>query len=1013
MPEIFIPFGAFAPEGGDVGEGLVRSDNAIPIHRGHRPLRQRADVATLAGDGPVTGAFVHIFQAEITQQHALPASDGNPVPIQLVGSDGRTEDLWELLHKKDADDSKFVVWGGAPTDIEISFPLEPLEDPGVHTGHAARLRYRVTGGGGAWTVTVGLNSGLSTVAGWSESGTGDTEGWVDVPLPLEESEAENISNYEALRLDLGFTVAGSAQFGRPVQDLALNGWTNQAGSSTNVFQAIDEASASDADYAQSPPLQLGGARSKYRVALTDLVDPFVKDDAVGTYTLRYRYKATNAGVNVKATLGHGGTGTGGTVIVSQEHTGITPGSFIAGSLEIEDEIWAIASSAYENLWIEFEGHWPTEGSSVATQNVVATANVHSSGMTPSGAATLWEAIATDDAATVVSDGSFGSQVTVAAPGVDPGLDTAHLIRLEGFSSTAPAVARGKVTLFEGLVERFTGNFTVTGVGSEVVFPIHPSFAATIGNYANLRLQIEDRPGAGEGALRINYVRLETTAPRRAQISWAELETPSTAQGQISLVNLSVPAVVTEYAGDKPTIYAGTPSALYEVSASGFEDISKSGGYGVGVTGETGAAWRFCQIGNHVIATDGSSPVQWREDSAGDFADLITTPSPDPTARFIAPWRERLLLGSIGLTDHAVDEIWVSSANDIQDFEPSEETRAGFEPIRSRPGQIMGLVGGQEGVILKRNNIFQMLYTGGSTLFRIEEVPSNFVGGLAYPSSLVEQGQWYYGHSGECFFRGSLDEVTRIGDGSVTRMLTDAENLDESLAELNPGSIAIEDQLMVGARDPKTGLILWTYQAKTDEPWRHSRGVLYNPLEDRWSPVTGPFDVSAITSIPNTINADTHLMKSVLGFSWDGTDATWFKFSGDTMEVVFDTKLRRLPSASDAVRDPTTGRFAEPAVEPMLSVRAVRPVFSFPRTADVTLPAATVSVTGYRDADRTSDTMIVETATADNRNDRGIYNFGRGVHGFYHSFAATLAPTPTNAVYNLVGWWVEYDVAGAR
>ena len=39
---------------------------------------------------------------------------------------------------------------------------------------------------------------------------------------------------------------------RPDGDTATDGWTNQAGSASNIYQSIDEVTASDSDFVQSP-----------------------------------------------------------------------------------------------------------------------------------------------------------------------------------------------------------------------------------------------------------------------------------------------------------------------------------------------------------------------------------------------------------------------------------------------------------------------------------------------------------------------------------------------------------------------------------------------------------------------------------------------------------------------------------------------------------------------------------------------------------------------------------------
>ena len=55
------------------------------------------------------------------------------------------------------------------------------------------------------------------------------------------------------------TVAGGIVFLRPDSDIVLDGWTDQADGTTNIFTSIDEPSAGDLDYVQSPSIAGGGA----------------------------------------------------------------------------------------------------------------------------------------------------------------------------------------------------------------------------------------------------------------------------------------------------------------------------------------------------------------------------------------------------------------------------------------------------------------------------------------------------------------------------------------------------------------------------------------------------------------------------------------------------------------------------------------------------------------------------------------------------------------------------------
>ena len=52
---------------------------------------------------------------------------------------------------------------------------------------------------------------------------------------------------------------GPISFLRPDGDTTLDGWTNQAGGTSNIYQSIDEASASDSDFVQSPTIAVGAA----------------------------------------------------------------------------------------------------------------------------------------------------------------------------------------------------------------------------------------------------------------------------------------------------------------------------------------------------------------------------------------------------------------------------------------------------------------------------------------------------------------------------------------------------------------------------------------------------------------------------------------------------------------------------------------------------------------------------------------------------------------------------------
>lgn len=61
-----------------------------------------------------------------------------------------------------------------------------------------------------------------------------------------------------------------AQFARPDADTTLGNYQDNAGGTTNIFQAIDESSASDTDFIRSPTSPVNEV---YVCRLSDVTDP--------------------------------------------------------------------------------------------------------------------------------------------------------------------------------------------------------------------------------------------------------------------------------------------------------------------------------------------------------------------------------------------------------------------------------------------------------------------------------------------------------------------------------------------------------------------------------------------------------------------------------------------------------------------------------------------------------------------------------------------------------------------
>jgi hypothetical protein len=215
--------------------------------------------------------------------------------------------------------------------------------------------------------------------------------------------------------------------------------------------------------------------------------------------------------------------------------------------------------------------------------------------------------------------------------------------------------------------------------------------------------------------------------------------------------------------------------------------------------------------------------------------------------------------------------------------------------------------------------------------------------------------------------------------------------DDSIAQIEPESSIVEEQLVEGARCPHSRRILWHYQEKDGTPFRHGRAVAYDPATELWSPLSGLADVACLATIPNVTNSDTHLLKGLVGLTWDGTDTAWFKLAGaNTYAQVFETKIRDLGQKGQAV------------------ILGVKPVVSYRGT----YPRLTVTVTGGYDQSFAGE-MVAETREPEDANSRGIYPFR--VPGYFFKFKVEVDEMSHSAtsLFKLDGLYVEFDPAEGR
>lgn len=142
-----------------------------------------------------------------------------------------------------------------------------------------------------------------------------------------------------------------AQFARPTTDTTNDGaWTDQGGGSTNLFQTIDESTASDADYIRTA---LAPSSDVYVTELTNLVDPLSSSGHIIRWR-RGKDAASGATVNETVQLRQGYTNEGspGTLIATAVSAAATPDSFTDTSYTLSGAE-ADAITDYTSLFLRF------------------------------------------------------------------------------------------------------------------------------------------------------------------------------------------------------------------------------------------------------------------------------------------------------------------------------------------------------------------------------------------------------------------------------------------------------------------------------------------------------------------------------------------------------------------------------------------------------------------------------------------------------------------------------------
>jgi hypothetical protein len=261
-------------------------------------------------------------------------------------------------------------------------------------------------------------------------------------------------------------------------------------------------------------------------------------------------------------------------------------------------------------------------------------------------------------------------------------------------------------------------------------------------------------------------------------------------------------------------FAGDGMKLYKWDSSGVNwlDVSRAVG-GPYVTPVDGG-WSMTQFGDLVIAVNGTdAPQKFTIGSSTNFGALGGSP---PVGRLIATVRDFTVMGRIAAT---VNRVQWSGINNAETWASSQVTQADFQDLPDG-GYVMGLVGGEYGVVFQERSIKRMTYVGVPLIFQFDEIARGI--GTPAEGSVARYEDMAFFLSDEGFYMlAGAQQLRGIGHNKVDRYFWN----DVNQSYLYRVSSAV---------DPVNKLYVVTYPGSGSADGTPNRLLIYNWQADRWS-----------------------------------------------------------------------------------------------------------------------------------------------------------------------------------
>lgn len=233
----------------------------------------------------------------------------------------------------------------------------------------------------------------------------------------------------------------------------------------------------------------------------------------------------------------------------------------------------------------------------------------------------------------------------------------------------------------------------------------------------------------------------------------------------------------------------------------------SGGVWSSVLGSLSASsWRFDQFRDLVVGVNGGAPVKF-ELIGGTAAPLGGSP---PVSDLVATVRQQVFLAG---DPDARNLLTISGFDDAEGWTPGvNQSLAVPFPVG---GDIMGLAGGETGLILQKRSITRAIYTGDETVWQFDEIDRET--GCMAKGSVAQAGATVFFLSEKGFMACDRNAVVPIGQEKIDREFFKTYSRSD-----------IEG--IQGAVDPRSTTVIWSMPGNPGRLW------CYNWSLSRWSTI---------------------------------------------------------------------------------------------------------------------------------------------------------------------------------